>query len=506
MKSQITLFLGLLFSFSVHAQPGTLDDTFGDDSGVQYFNFLSPAEEWMTHTVVDNQDRIWVAGHTFENGDGKILLSRLTPNGDFDSNFGIDGNAVIDIAGNNLETVQGITLHNNGIVLVGQTTANGETFPFVIRYTLSGALDFNFGDSGILSVPVQGVVSDVTTDEDGNIYVSGMVDENVAVFKVLPDGNFDQTFGFFGATLADFPSMDESAALSLDSDGNIYVFGNGFLNGVIRGHITSFLPSGEINTGFTANGRKSFTWPNNKDFNVHDGFLSNDGTRFYLIGETDDDGSLKGAVVAAGFDSDPIPTFAANGYGEYDHSFGNNTLFNSAIEGENGLYISALTEEIPSGINTTIVHIDANGNYVDGFGSLGNGSQTTNLSFGQSDYATDLAFQSNGKLVASGVLFSEAAAVIGFAIRVLTEIDDTAVEENEINLSAYPNPCRDVFWVSAPDLSLNGEAFRIFNLQGQLVQSGIIQSSTQQFNVGHLPAGAYQLLISDRFTGRFIKQ
>lgn len=506
MKTKFTLVLGLLFSFSVYAQPGTLDDTFGDDTGIHYFNFLSLAEEWMTHMVVDNQDRIWVAGHTFENGDGRLLLSRLTPNGTYDTGFGIDGHAVIDIAGNNLETVQGLTIHNDGIVIVGQTTSNGETNPFVLRYTLNGILDFNFADSGILTVPVQGVVSDVTTDEDGNIYVSGMVGENVAVIKVLPDGSLDQTFGFFGATLADFPSLDESAALSLDSDGNIYVFGNGFLGGVTRGHITSFLPSGAINTDFTANGRKSFTWTNNLDFSVHDGLLSSDESRFYLVGEATENGNPKAAAIAVDFSSDLITDFGNNGYGQYDLALGGDALFTSVIEGEDGIYVSALTEEATNGINTTVIYLDANGNYISGFGSSGNGIASFNLSLLQSDYATDLAFQSDGKLVASGVLLSEEAGVMGFTMRLLTEVDDTAIEENDFSLSAYPNPCRDQLWISSSDLSLNGQPFRIFNLQGQLVQSGIIQSSTQQFNVGHLPAGAYQLLVSDRYTSRFIKQ
>ncbi len=54
------------------AQPGTLDATFGDDSGLKYFNFLSNDEEWMTHMAVDNQNRIWVAGETIQDGEGEF--------------------------------------------------------------------------------------------------------------------------------------------------------------------------------------------------------------------------------------------------------------------------------------------------------------------------------------------------------------------------------------------------------------------------------------------------
>lgn len=507
MKTK-NLLLAMLFVAPMigSAQPGTMDATFGDASGTKYLNFLSNDEEWMTHMVVDDQDRIWIAGQTEQDGDWKLLLTRLTPDGLYDTDFGIDGHAVINLGPNNNESVQGMALHNNGLVIVGHTTTDGETNPYALRYTLTGVLDFNFGDSGILPFPLNGVASDVTTDTDGNIYVSGMAEENVVVYKILPNGEFDSNFGFFGLTWAEFPSVDESAAIEIDEDGNIYVFGNGLLNGVLRGHITSFMPNGAVNTNFTANGRKSFTWPDDKDFSVHAGILSNDASRFYLVGETNLDGDLNGAAIAVDISSDLITDFGTDGFREYDLTIGGDEIFFSIIEGENGIYVSAMTQEIPSGINTTIVHLDENGDFVNGFGENESGWATFNIATQQSDYGTDLAFQSDGKLVVSGVLASQEVGVMGFALRLLTELDDTSVANRYTELSAYPNPCIDEFWLETSDQSLHGEEYRIFNLHGQLIQSGVITSSIQQFNVSQLPAGVYQLVVGNRFTGRFIKQ
>lgn len=488
------------------AQPGTIDATFGDDSGTKYLNFLSNDEEWMTHMVVDDQDRIWIAGQTEQDGDWKLLLARLTPDGLYDTDFGIDGHTVINLGPENNESVQGMTLHNNGLVIVGHTTTDGVTNPFVLRYTLNGVMDFNFGDSGILTIPVQSVVSDVTTDADGNIYVSATVDENVAVYKVLPEGELDDSFGFFGAMLADFPSLDETAAVAVDEDGNIYIFGNGLLNGVLRGHITSFMPNGAVNTNFTGNGRRSVTWPDDKEFSVHDGILSSDGSRFYMVGEANDNGDLNGAAVSVDISSNLITDFGNNGYGEYDLTIGGDEIFFSVIEGENGIYVASMTQEIPSGINTTIVHLDENGGFVDGFGENESGWATFNVANQQSDYGTDLAFQSDGKLIVSGVLATQEVGVMGFAMRLLMEVDDTSVLERFTSLSSYPNPCKDGFWIDDSEHALTGEEYRIFNMQGQPVQNGKIQSSNQRFNVSHLPAGVYQLVVGNQFTGRFIKQ
>src|SRR5690606_8529818 len=157
-------------------------------------------------------------------------------------------------------------------------------------------------------------VADVITDDDNNIYVAGTIDSQVMVTKHTPDGELDGSFGFFGATLADFPSLDESAAISVDSEGNIFVFGNGLLNGTLRGHITSFLSNGGINTSFTANGRKSFTWPDDGAFSVHDGFLSNNESRFYLVGSVYDGAQIDGAIIAVGYNANTIESFGTNGF------------------------------------------------------------------------------------------------------------------------------------------------------------------------------------------------
>lgn len=490
-------------------QPGSMDATFGDNSGLTYFNFLSNQQEWMTDMVVDDQDRIWVAGRNVQTGDEKVLLARLTPDGQYDTDFGVDGHVVIDIGPNSGMWVKGMSKHNNGLVIVGYTIVEGVMNPFVLRYTLTGVMDFNFGDSGILTIPVQSYVSGVTTDSDGNIYVSatvGIVEPNVAVYKVLPNGELDPSFGFFGGTEADFPSNDESSAISLDEDGNIYVFGDGLLGGVLRGHITSFLPNGMINTNFTGNGRKSVTWPGDKAFGVIDGILSADGSRFYLVGHVNEDGIFNAAATAVDISSNLITDFGVNGYAEYDLTIGGDEGFKRIVEGANGLYIITSTQEFPTFSSTTVVLLDENGVFVNGFGENESGWATFNVANQERDYGTDLAFQSNGKLVLCGILTSLEVGDMGFAMRLLTESDNTSVINQHTTLSAYPNPCRDNFWINDSEHALTGEEYRIFNMQGQVIQNGMIQSSTQRFNVSQLPAGVYQLLIGNEFTSRFIKQ
>lgn len=510
MKTLRLIIFTLLFTgpFISLAQPGAMDMTFADNAGIKYINFLFSDEEWMTHSVIDSQDRIWMAGSTTQGGDGKILLVRLTPDGQYDPTFSDDGNLIIDIADNNTENVHGITMQGDKVIVAGRTIANGVVEPFVLRCTPAGGLDPQFGTMGILSIPVPAAVADVAVDNEDNIYVTGMAEGNILVIKILPDGDFDDDFGFFGATLADFASTDEAAAISVDEAGNIFVFGNGLANGVLRGHISSFLPTGAINTNFTITGRRAFTWPDDGAFSVSDGFLSADESRFYLAGSVFDGSQLDGAIIAVHYESDIIEDFGTDGFWKLDASIGGNDIVSRLIEGPDGLYASLLLQEIPTGINTAIAHIDADGLTVEEFGENGSGWATYNISVEADDQPTGLGLQSDGRLVATGIaLENPEAGISGYTIRILTEADDTFVsEQTNKAFTVWPNPATDGFWMDADNEAVTGQGYQIYNGLGQQVQIGIIDHQQHLFDISQFPDGVYHLVVGNRQATRIIKR
>jgi hypothetical protein len=71
----------------------------------------------------------------------------------------------------------------------------------------------------------------------------------------------------------------------------------------------------------------------------------------------------------------------------------------------------------------------------------------------------------------------------------------------EPKLSLFPNPASDIVFVSGA----NGNIFRIHDLWGRNVISGIIGNSDSSIDVGALPAGIYFLTL-DKRTLKFIKQ
>jgi uncharacterized delta-60 repeat protein len=478
------------------AQPGSLDQNFADGAVVKTLNFLEPEEEWLTHMVVDDQDRIWIAGSTFQNNDWALLLVRLTPDGNYDMSFGDGGYAVLNVANNNLERVGGLALHNNHLIIAGDKTAGGVTNQFVLKYTEDGFLDASFGSLGFTDLPFQATATDVTVDNLGNIFISGVYSDNVTVTKLFSNGTADQSFGLAGVTLADFPSADESTAIAVDNLGQIFVFGHGELNGVVRGQITSFLPNGAPNTNFTGNSRKSITWPDSKDFMVADGILNTNGSRFFLAGNTINPitGEFNAAMVAVNVNSSQDLTFGLNGWFELDASIGGDEMITQLAEHTDGIYLSMVVQESPSGISSVVAHINDSGSLIESFGNFGIADY--NIIEQGDDQGLDFAFQSDGKLLLCGIALGE--NVSGYAVRINTSTT-TGIESanNRMTLSIYPNPATSQLSFSLNRPATQGENYRILSANGQLIQQGTISSATGTIDISSLIQGYYLITIGN---------
>jgi uncharacterized delta-60 repeat protein len=507
LKTMKKLFLSAITISTIittTAQQGSLDPSFADNAELKIINFLEPGEEWMQHVVVDNQDKIWLAGETILNSDWALILARLTADGEYDTDFGLGGYGVINIANNNIEKIGGITLFDNDLIIAGHKIAGGNTNQFVIKYTEDGFLDTSFGSLGLADLPFQATATGVTTDAAGNIYISGVFFGDVTVTKLLPNGTPDPDFGLAGITLADFPSEDQSTSIQLDESGNIFVFGQGELNGIVRGQITSFLPTGAPNTSFTANSRKSITWPNDKEFYVSDGILSLDGTHFFLGGHTVNavSGELNAAMVAVNVNSNQNMNFGLNGWFELDASIGGDELIHRVVQDANGLYLTMVVQEVPVGINSVVAHISTNGVPIEAFGNGGIADYNI-VPFGN-DQALDLAFQSNGNLILCGLLLGD--GVSSYAARIITASPTGISEMNKYaEIKLFPNPAVNNLWVSVNDLDSNGESYRIITANGHLVQQGKIESSQQNIDVSALAQGYYLLMVGDENHAYFIK-
>jgi len=116
----------------------------------------------------------------------------------------------------------------------------------------------------------------------------------------------------------------------------------------------------------------------------------------------------------------------------------------------------------------------------DASGSGGSSSYTV----GQVVYSTTVG--SNGS-VAQGVQQA-------YEIYVTSGVEHAFIG---LGLNAFPNPTTDYLTLSATNTQGNQLSYQLYDLQGGLIASGTMTSTTERIATGHLPVATYLLNISD---------
>ncbi len=214
---------------------GNLDSNFGSRGIIKYLAPGGPVRPSTIGyaTVVDAQDRIFIAGAEFRGSKSDIALWRYGPNGT------LDFHKTIDLGGE--ERARAIALQPDGkIVVTGETeTAGLPIMYFLARFNDDGSLDnsftgggFTFGNFNNHGNP--GVSTAITIQPDGKILVAGWHYDNgnynFGVARYLSDGNTDNSFGEKGLISLDIGPRDFAKTIVLQSDDKILVGGNGGAN------------------------------------------------------------------------------------------------------------------------------------------------------------------------------------------------------------------------------------------------------------------------------------
>ncbi|MCP4165513.1 MAG: hypothetical protein GY759_06420, partial [Chloroflexi bacterium] len=180
---------------------GSLDTTFGS-GGILTTDFGSGSDNGQSVTV-QSDDKILVAGYSWNGSDDDFALTRYNANGSLDTTFGSGGILTTDF-GSGSDNGQSVTVQSDGKILVAGYSWNGGNTDFALtRYNTDGSLDTTFDGDGILTTGVRtggDFGHSVTVQSDGKILVAGhswnriSKDFDFALTRYNANGSLDTTF------------------------------------------------------------------------------------------------------------------------------------------------------------------------------------------------------------------------------------------------------------------------------------------------------------------------
>lgn len=419
---------------------GSLDVTFGIDGRVE-FPYTARS------VAIQTDGKIVVAGGVGDYSSADFVVSRYLSNGTLDTSFDGDGHAITDFGGTG-EIANDVVIQANGrIVAVGGSNESVA----ISRYTVTGALDTTFdGDGRFLrrfGTHRSDTAKTVGLQADGRLVIAGtsyvdsaynFINYDSFVMRLNPGGSLDRTFGGTGFVNTNYGpgpySSDEARNLVIQGDGQIVVTGYARSNYNSYVTVTRYNTNGTLDFSFGTDGYKllptvystngpspggevAIVQPDGKILTSTNGWLqrlNSNGTPdiTFSIGGTlrtallQPDARLviggtflgQFGVVRTDGAGEKDGTFSADGIAVTEFGPGIDVATSSALQTDGRIVIVGSSQR-----TFAIARYNSNGSLDNSFSQDG----LTTIYFGDDVFdaaASDVAIQSNGKIVVVGVV------------------------------------------------------------------------------------------------------
>ncbi|MCC6725294.1 MAG: T9SS type A sorting domain-containing protein [Saprospiraceae bacterium] len=401
-------FLLFVLHQSLYAQPGSLDNGFGN-GGIIITNISGTSNDFASSTAIQPDGKILVGGTTSTGSTADFAVVRYLADGNLDPDFGTDGIATIDFNNRNDQATKLLLQADGGIVVAGNTSNISGSDLALCRLLPNGSLDPAFGTGGQ-------VITDVTTgydlanaamlQSDGKIVVAGAsfdLNTNIIMVRFLSDGSLDTGFGTGGKVITNIFEEDQALDIAQQPDGKIVVTGFASVSAIGDFALLRYHPNGDLDTDFGLDATgivtldvQGFAYSDlGKSVAVlPDGSIVVAGwANYYNLTQSADIGLAK-------FDANGLLVGSFGTGGVVIHDIGNVTEVNAMSVLPSGTIILAgRTDEISNQNQWMLLRLLPNGDLDPSFGSMG--LVATSLS-GPRETILGLALQSDSKLVAVG--------------------------------------------------------------------------------------------------------
>jgi uncharacterized delta-60 repeat protein len=339
-------------------------------------------------------------------GKGYFALLRFNADGSLDTSFGAGGRVATSFTGNS-SSAAAVAIQRDGRIVVAGADQDSHDFA-VARYRSDGSLDTSFSSDGKLTTGNGGYerAEAVAIQADGRIVVAGTTtypdSDNFFLVRYRSDGSLDEDFDDDGKLVTGIGAQERAHAVAIQGDGKIVVVGErydcdcGFFG---SGQEIDFAlaryhhADGSLDQSFDDDGKVTTDFDGDEEANavaiqadgkiVAAGGKRGENDKFVLARYHPADGSLDDS-----FDDD----------GKVGTDFGNVDYATAvAIQGDGKIVAAGSGEGREVFALARFNHMDAS---LDTSFS-GDGKQTTIL--GGYEFASAVAIQADGKIVAAGV-------------------------------------------------------------------------------------------------------
>ena len=389
-----------VYTVARYNSDGSLDATFGTDGKATLDLAGTYADDEGVGLAVQSDGKIVLAG--LRNSDS--FVARYNTDGTLDTAFGTGGTAVTSI-GVGFRGARAVAIQSNGRIVVVAGTYDRDFA--VVRYNSNGTLDTSFDTDGIATTEIGGIdrfgdsARAVTLSSNGKIVVAGTYNGDFAVVRYNSNGSLDTTFDTDGKTTTNLGSSDGAYGVAVQSDGKIVVAGNTGGNFAVVRYNTN----GTLDTAFDADGRAT--------------------TSILSAGATYSSASARtvtvqsdGKIVVAGRASNDFAVVRYNTDGTLDTTFDTDgktttnigaTQFGDggnagAVQGDGKIVVAGSADN-----DFALVRYNTDGTLDTTFDT--DGKTTTNIGENGDDRTSDMALQSDGKIVVAGSAANDFALV-----------------------------------------------------------------------------------------------
>ncbi|MEL7533156.1 MAG: hypothetical protein AAFN10_17700 [Bacteroidota bacterium] len=385
---------------------GALDENFGKE-GIAALPFEWKNQASFLSAVLPDQ-HIWVIG-PIEDRDGNVGIVQLDENGDVDTEWGYEGRKVLRMRGSIADLKQ---MDDGRILLLGTQISDQERDFVVWRLLPNGQADSTFGRYGRKTINLGGWDEGLRMEllSEGRILLAGtsykekVAARNFAFACLDSAGRPSLEFGLQGKRIVDIGKEDELESIAIDNEGRIFFAGTCRPERFREFVVGRLLPEGKIDHSFNYSGQVRFHTGEEHDYCAEMVVLP-DG-RMRLLGHSRIPERGTGFdLVLVGLDEHGYLEETFGQKGQLYLDFGGNeyaTAFRRQADGRLMIVGSSNRQPI-------LARLYENGNLDPSFGD--GGSSKYKIGGEQNDGPRFLNLQLDGKMLLTGMVKSEPSII-----------------------------------------------------------------------------------------------